>query len=344
MLLEPFNHPYLGPLKNRIVMSAMTRNFADPGHRATEQIADYYARRAESGVALILTEGVIVHLSGDGYNNVPHMQTGGQAESWAKVVRRVHAAGSKILCQLWHCGRISHSDYTGGQPPVSSTDRAAEGINRQNNKPFGVPRALAASELPDIYEMYVHSGRLALSAGFDGVELHLGHGYLADQFLDARINDRTDDYGGSVENRCRFALELVRTVLGKIPADKVMVRISPSREMNGLYDWPDLEAMLAYLIPQLESAGLRMLDISNARAEYFKTSGRIIRSVRPRWPHPLIGGASLSLEQAETELRKGLLDMITWGRFLIANPDLAKRFVEGQPLVPMANEMLKQLV
>jgi 2,4-dienoyl-CoA reductase-like NADH-dependent reductase (Old Yellow Enzyme family) len=343
VLLDPWENPQIGSLKNRVVMSAMTRSFADPEHRATPAMAEYYARRAADGVALILTEGTIVHPTGDGFNNVPYICTAEHAASWRQAVDAVHAAGSRFFCQLWHCGRISHEDFTGGVQPISSSSRRAEGTNRQNGKPYAVPRPLEISEMPGIYDQFRRAAAFAMDAGFDGVELHLAHGYLADQFFDSRVNDRTDAYGGSVANRCRFGLELTQAVLADLGPRRVMVRISPSRDMNGPYDWPELEEMLAYVIPAFDSIGLRMLDISCARADYYQTSGRIIRKVRPHWPHFLIGGASLTPEQAEAELTSGLLDMITWGRFLLANPDFISKLRQGRPLVPMESAMLKVL-
>ena len=333
----------LGRLKNRVVMSAMTRGFADAAHQATSQIAEYYRRRAEAGVALILTEGVIVHRSGDGYNSVPHIETLSQADSWKPTISAVHRFDSKILCQLWHCGRISHPDYTGGLPTVSSTDQPAEGINRQNGKPFGIPVALTSDGIQEVHEQFAAAAGHALAVGFDGVQLHLGHGYLADQFLDARINQRHDRYGGSVENRCRFALELVERVVHAVPAQKVCVRISPSRDMGGIYDWPDLDQMLAHFIPALAGTGVRMLDISCARADYFQTSGCVIRKVRPLWPHLLIGGASLTRQQAEQEVVDGWLDLVTWGRHLLANPDLVVKLQTGADLTPFEPGLLATL-
>ncbi len=343
MLLEPYDAPWLGPLKNRVVMSAMTRGFAGPSRVATDAMAAYYGRRAEEGVGLLLSEGVIVHPSGDGYNGVPHIETTAQARSWRPATARTRAAGSRFFCQLWHCGRISHEDYTGGAAPVSSTDRPAEGVNRQNGKPFGRPRALRADEMPAVRELFVRAAANALEAGFDGVELHLGHGYLADQFFDARINDRTDRYGGSVENRCRFGLELIAAVLERLGPERVLVRVSPSRFMDAVYDWPDLEAMLAYLMPALDAAGLRLLDVSCARADYDETSGRVIRMLRPRWPHLIMGGASLTAEQAERELGEGRLDLVTWGRAILANPDFVARLKSGRALVPMTPDLLTRL-
>ncbi len=191
MLFDPLDKPGFISLRNRTVMSAMSRGFASEGHHATEQMRDYYVRRAAAGVGLILTEGTFIDQSGDGWNSAPHIASDAHVQSWAPLVAAVQAEGARIACQLWHAGRISHEDYTIVQP-VSSTNRAAEGINRQNNKPYGVPRALETDEMPSIYRLYVDAARRSLDAGFDAIELHLGHGYLADQFLDARVNDRTE--------------------------------------------------------------------------------------------------------------------------------------------------------
>jgi N-ethylmaleimide reductase len=342
-LVERCEVPWLGTLRSRVVMSAMTRDMAGPGHTATAAMAEYYARRAAHGVGLILTEGTIVDPTGDGYRSVPHISTDQQVESWRQVTGRVHAEGGVIFSQLWHCGRISHPDFLDGVTPVSSTDRAAAGINRQNGKPYGTPRRLHADELPAIHEMFRRAACNALRAGFDGVELHCGHGYLPDQFLDARVNDRADAYGGTVENRCRFALELTEAILRECGQNRVMVRISPSRFMDVRYDWPQLDEMLAYLIPAFAQIGLRMLDISCARADYFETSGRIIRAVRPLWPHLLIGGASLPADQAQTELDAGLLDLVTYGRWVLANSDLVERMRRSEPLRPFDRELLTRL-
>ena len=323
-------------------MSAMTRNFA-PEHLATAAIRDYYTRRAAAGAGLILTEGVVVHRTGDGYNNVPHIETAEQARSWHPVIASVHEHGAKIACQLWHCGRISHSDYTGGVPPVSSTNRAASGNNRQNNKPYGEPTALTVAGIKETYGYYVDAAKRALDVGFDAVELHLGHGYLADQFFDARVNDRTDAYGGSIENRARYGLECLAAVMEVVPVDRLIVRISPSRFMGTLYDWPDLEELVDHVVTSMWSMGLRILDVSCANANYFDTSGRIIRMVRSKWPGTIIGGASLSQAEAQAELDAGLLDLVTWGRMFIANPDLPQRMRTSAELTPFNTDMVREL-
>ncbi|MBA4048865.1 MAG: alkene reductase [Sphingomonas sp.] len=342
-LFDPLDRPDFLNLRNRTVMSAMSRGFADGDHRATEGMRDYYARRAAAGAALILTEGTIIHPTGDGWNNAPHIATVEQAKAWKPVTDAVHDAGGAIACQLWHCGRISHSDYT-GVAPVSSTNRAAAGTNRQNGKPYGEPRALDASEIPTIIGYFCDAASRAFDAGFDAIELHTGHGYLIDQFLDANVNDRSDEYGGSVENRCRFALELVEAILKVAPADRVIARISPSRFMGGIYEWPDLDAMLDYFIPALASAGLRALDVSCANSDYFQTSGKMVRKIRSAWPGVIIGGASLTLDQANAEVGEGLLDLVTWGRAFIANPDLVSKLANGDELVPFADVMRETLV
>jgi N-ethylmaleimide reductase len=343
ILQQPLQRPDFIPLRNRTVMSAMSRGFASEGHLATPAMRDYYKRRADGGAGLILTEGTIIHSSGDGWNNAPFIETDAQAESWLPVIDAVHEGGAAIACQLWHCGRISHSDYT-GDAPVSSTNRAAGGINRQNGKPYGDPRALGADEMPTIYGYYVDAARRALAVGFDAIELHIGHGYLADQFLDARVNDREDAYGGSVENRCRFALELVAEILKVAPPERVIARISPVRFMGGLYAWPDLDEMLAYFIPALQTLGLKALDISCANANYFDTAGPVARKVRPMWHGVLLGGASLTAEQAEAELDAGVLDLATWGRAFIANPDLVKKIERKAQWTAFEDSMRETLV
>lgn len=342
-LTAPWTHQLLGPLHSRVVMSAMTRSAAGPGGVPTEAMAAYYARRARGSVGLLLTESTAVAAVGDGFPDAPRIITDAQVEGWYRVTAAVHAARAPIFCQLFHAGRITHQDYTGGLQPVSATDRRAEGINRRNGKPYAVPRRLEATELPAVIEDFRMAAVAAIRAGCDGVELHLAHGYLPDQFLDGRVNDRVDAYGGSVANRCRFAVELTAAVVAELGATRVIARISPSRWMDGLYDWPDLVPMLAHLLPALDQAGLRMLDISCARADYHATAGRIVRLAKAHWPHFLMAGASLPRDAAQCELDAGLLDMVTYGRLLIANPDLVIRWRNRQELAPYDPRMLEQL-
>lgn len=346
-LLQPYDLYGLA-LKNRVVMSAMTRNFAGKNHVPTVASADYYGRRAEHGVGLIITEGTIVHPSGDGYQDVPYICSEEHIAGWRKVVERVHPFGTQIFCQLWHCGRISHPDYLGGELPVSSSAVKPDGVTSRSKKLYVTPRALRREEIPEVVAMFANASKNALVAGFDGVEIHGGHGYLIDQFLDSRINQRTDEYGGSVENRCRFLLEVVRAVLTVAGSNRVALRISPSREMGGvLYEWPDMEAMLMYLVPELDKIGLKILDVSCARSDqfeiYFKTSGKVLRIIRSLWPHIIMAGASLAPERAEEEIQNGFIDLVTYGRFILANPDFVERIRDGREFVSYNAEMLKTL-
>jgi len=343
IILKKFNSKYVGTMKNRIVMSAMTRGFADNDHCCTEKMGEYYERRAKNGIALILTEGIIVDKTGDGYNNVPYMKTSKHAKSWSNTIEKIHENDSKIYAQLWHCGRISHSDYTGGISPISSSNKQASGINRQNNKPYGIPRKISKTEIPEIYDMFVNSIEKALDVGFDGVELHFAHGYLIDQFFDSRINDRDDEYGGSVENRCRFASELLETVVNEFGAEKIMIRISPSRKMDTTYNWHNLDEMLDYFIPKIEKIGLRQLDVSGANSNYFETSGKMIEKIRKKWSHFLIGGASLTHDEAIKEVNEQRLDMVTWARHILANPDFVSKLENNEKVVEMTSEMRAKL-
>ena len=343
-LLSEIKIDKIGSFQNRVVMSAMTRGFADKNHCATSDILNYYESRAKNDIGLIITEGIIIHPSADGYNNVPYLFTDQQMLSWKKIVDAVHKYKTKIYAQLWHCGRISHSDYTNGIDPVSSTNNPATGINRQNQKPYGKPRALKTNEMESVYKMFAHSAEMALKSGFDGVQIHMGHGYLVDQFLDGNINNRKDKYGGTIENRIRFAVELLDSLIKKIGNEKIMVRISPSRMMGGLYEWPEMMDTLEKLLKEFDAAGLRQLDISCANSNYFETSGKIIRKIRKQWPHLLIGGASLTIDEAENEITEGLLDMVTWGRAILANPNFVKLIEKKLPLKEFNNSMRESLI
>jgi len=341
--LKPFEKERV-TLKNRLVMTAMTRNFADKNHSATDMMRDYYERRAKNGVGLILTEGTIIHPSADGYPDVPYIYTEKQIESWKKVVTAVHAHDTKIFCQLWHCGRISDPVFLNGELPVSSSNLPGEGVHSRTKKPFVAPRALSADEIPGVVEMFAHATENALQAGFDGVEVHAGHGYLIDSFFDATVNIRTDDYGGSIENRCRFPLMVFKRVLEIAGPERTSIRISPSRDLNGrLHDWPDRDAILDYLIPELDKMGLRILDISCVHSDYFKTAGVVIRYIRPLWPHIIIAGASLPPEKADKEIKDGCIDLVTYGRFILANPDFVEKITKGEPLNEYSKELLKTL-
>ena len=319
---------------NRFAMAPMTRQ-ASPGGIPGPDVAEYYARRAAGGVGLIITEGVrLGDPSAAGSQDIPTLVGAAALDGWRNVTSAVHRHGSTIAAQLWHQG--AERGDRDGVAPVSPS--GVNGLGEQ------VGRALEADELPVVAQWYAEAARNAKDVGFDAVELHGAHGYLLDQFLWTRTNLRTDEYGGSVENRCRFMLELVEAVTRAVPANKVMARISPSRFMGGLYEWPDLDEMIAHLAPALSQLGLGALDVSCANSDYFQTSGRMVRKIRPYFPGVIVSGASLTQEQAEAELESGFVDAITWGRAFIANPDLAQRMQDGAELVPFDDSMRSTLV
>jgi len=227
-LLSPFQMADLN-LKNRVVLAPLTRGRAGAERMPNELMAEYYAQRASAG--LLISEATVVSEQGNGWVDSPGIYSDEQGEAWKKVTAAVHAKGAPIFLQLWHCGRASHSDFHAGQPAVapSAVRLNGEYIHTPlGKKDYETPRALAADEIPAIVEDYRQAARRAREAGFDGVEVHGANGYLIDQFLQSRTNQRTDRYGGSVENRLRFLKEILAAVTEVWPAQRVGVRISPN--------------------------------------------------------------------------------------------------------------------
>lgn len=227
-MTDLFSPTQLGNLKlsNRMVMAPMTRNRAPDGV-PTALMAEYYRQRASAG--LIVSEGSQISEQGIGYPATPGIHTDAQTEAWQAVTLAVHDAGGVIFCQLWHCGRISHPDFHGGDKPVapSAIQPAGQAFTYEGLKDFVEPRALDAAEIPAIIEQYRHAAACAIKAGFDGIEIHSANGYLLDQFLRDGSNQRDDIYGGPIENRIRLLREVTAAVVSEIGADKVGVRISP---------------------------------------------------------------------------------------------------------------------
>ena len=333
--------------RNRFVMSAMTRGFADNRRFATEQMCQYYSLRAKYDVALIITEGIIVSPEGDGYISVPHLFNDQHSSSWVPICDAVHSHGSLIAAQLWHCGRISHPDLNSGLPIYSSTDIQALGINRQNKKPFGIPIPMSESDMASVTKAFAHSAQLAIDAGFDFCEVHAGHGYLLDQFLDSNINNRTDKYGGSIQNRLRFPLQVIKAVSDVIGPNRVIVRFSPSRVMGSFHDWGDLFDQSSAFVIALRDLNINIIDISNANADYYRTAGRVVRHLRALNlldGFTVIAGSSLTREEAIREVRDGSVDLVTWGRSFISNPDLVLRLKNNEPLADFDRSMLSSLI
>ena len=325
-------------LANRVVMSSLTRNRAShPGDVPNALMAEYYRQRASVG--LILTEATPVCPQGHGYPRTPGIHTPEQIEGWRKVTAAVHDAGGKIACQLWHVGRISHPDLQpGGALPVapSAIRPAGQAVTFEGMKDYVTPRALETAEIPGLIASYVEAARNAMAAGFDGVEIHAGNGYLLDQFLRSSTNRRTDSYGGGKGNRARLLLEVVQQVVAAISADRVGVRLSPVTTFNDIVD-DNPQDTFEYVVAELNRFGLAFLDILQGIGGAPKEDWPPFDYDRLRalYQGNLILNNGYGYTSAMAAIETGAADAIAFGRLLIANPDLVERFRRGLPFNPL---------
>lgn len=323
---------------NRALMAPMTRGRAETSGGAPKGIvADYYAQRADAG--LIITEATSISRQGTGWVNAPGIFEDAHEIAWRAVTDAVHAAGGQIVLQLWHMGRVSHPDFLDGALPVgpSALPAAGESHTPNGKKPYVTPRALEAAELPGLVEDYVAAAKRAISAGFDGVEVHAANGYLLDQFLRSGSNQRSDAYGGSIENRWRFPLEVTKAVADAVGADRTGVRVSPVSGFNDMTD-EDPVASFGYGAAQLDGLGLAYLHVLEALPGHMMYAGDeapvVHPAIRKAFGGPLILNGGYTAELAETALAEGQADAIAFGIPFLANPDLLTRFREGAPLNP----------
>jgi N-ethylmaleimide reductase len=321
-------------LSNRIVMSSLTRNRAGAGNVPTPLVAEYYRQRASAG--LILTEASPVCAEGHGYPRTPGIHTPEQIAGWEQVTAAVHGAGGKIALQLWHVGRISHPDLQpgGAQPVAPSAIRpAGQVFTGQGMKDYVTPRALELSEIPGVVASYAQAARNAMDAGFDGVEVHAGNGYLLDQFLRSSTNRRTDAYGGSKENRARLLMEVLEAVCKAVGSDRVGVRLTPSTPFNDISDAHPQETF-DYVVDQLNPLQLAFLDVLQGaggapREQWLPFDYDRLRSL---YSGNLIRNNGYDFATAQEAVTSGAADAIAFGRLLLANPDLVERFRRGAPL------------
>ena len=338
-LLSPFEMRRL-LLKNRVVMSPLTRSRAGEERMANALMAEYYSQRASVG--LIITEATVVSKQGIGWLNSPGIYSDKQGDAWKTVVSAVHARGTPIFLQLWHCGRASHSTFHEEEGlPVAPSAVRLEGENIHTpigKRPYEIPRPLKTDEIPAIVENYRAAAERAMSAGFDGVEIHAANGYLIDQFLQSRTNHRTDRYGGSTENRFRFLDEIVRAILTVWPAGRVGVHLAPNGNFNDMGS-PDFRETFLYAARELNSYDLAYLHIVDGLAFGFHGLGEpmTLADFREEFDGPLIGNCGYTKETAEAAIENHHADMISFGRPIIANPDLVERFDNGWPLAPQAD-------
>ncbi|HYD98572.1 MAG TPA: alkene reductase [Alphaproteobacteria bacterium] len=336
-----FSNFRLGPtaLANRIVMAPMTRSRAGAGLVPSELAPLYYSQRA--GAGLIIAEATHAQPEGVGYIDTPGIHTDEQVAGWRRVTEAVHRAGGRIFLQLWHTGRIGHHSFQpdGGAPVAPSAIAAAgNAFTREGPKPFPVPRALEAEEIPGIVANFALGARRAVEAGFDGVELHGANGYLIDQFLRDGTNRRTDAYGGSIANRSRFLLEIVQAVTAAIGAERVGVRISPFAQYNDMND-SDPHALFRHVAQALNPFGLAYLHViepASAGHPMAAPAGteRLLPSLRRLFDAPIIVNGGYDKASAEATLAAGLADLVSFGAPFVSNPDLPARFATGAALTP----------
>jgi N-ethylmaleimide reductase len=325
----------LGPyqLPNRMVMAPMTRLRA-VGAVPTPLMTEYYAQRASAG--LIVTECTMVTPMSHGYMNCPGIYAPEQIAGWRSVTDAVHRKGGRIFLQLWHCGRISHPSLLDGKDPVAPSAIAGVGdLHTPLGKlPLPVPRALETDEIPGIVADFGKGAENAMAAGFDGVELHGAFGYLIDQFLQDVSNQRTDRYGGSVENRARFALEVVQAVVDVWGGDRVGIKLSPSNSFYGMGE-ADPRPTFGYLADALNRFGLAYVHAMDPLAGDEAATRRInpvVAWIRPIYKGTLIANAELDAQKGNAVLADGLSDLVSFGKLFLANPDLPRRFAEGAEL------------
>jgi N-ethylmaleimide reductase len=325
-LLAPFQ---LGPnqLANRLVMAPMTRNRADDRDAPHALTALYYGQRATAG--LIVTEATQISPQGKGYPGTPGIHSAAQIEGWRSVAQAVHAKGGRIFLQLWHVGRISHPILQpDGALPVAPSAILPSGTLYAGNTalPFVTPRALAVREISEIVAQYGQAARNARHAGFDGVEIHAGHGYLIDQFLRDGSNHRTDAYGGSIEKRSRFLLEVVQAVATAWTSDRVGVRLSPVNPFNDMSDSAP-QAHFAYVARALNGLGLAYLHAAETPDIPFDWP-----AFRRSYTGTYIANAGYDLAKAQAAVSDGHADLVAFGAPFLANPDLVDRFRLGATL------------
>lgn len=318
-------------LQNRVVMAPMTRRRAGKGGVPTSLTAEYYAQRATAG--LIVTEAAVVEPGAGGVPGSPGIHTEKQVEGWRGVVDAVHGEGGLIVAQLWHAGRVSHPDWLNGVQPVGPSPVAVAGeLPGPPGGPYPEPRALDADELPGIVDAFAAAAVRARDAGFDGVEIHAAQGYLLDQFLRASANRRRDAYGGSLQNRIRLLLEVVRAVAEIWAAHRMGVQVSPTSPLNDMSD-PDPVGLFSLLAERLAPVGIAYLHVHEP---VVGAGGRptVASHIREWFPGVLMLNGGYDGSTAARAVSDADADLISFGRPFIANPDLPERIARGSPLQP----------
>ncbi len=313
---------------NRILMSPLTRGRSSADHVPISELkAEYYGQRASAG--LIIAEGTGISQEGLGWPYAPGIWNDAQVAAWQPVTQEVHARGGRIISQLWHMGRLVHPDFIGGEQPVSASATTAPGAGytMTGKQEYAEARALETSEIPRVIADYVHAAKSAMAAGFDGVQIHGANGYLIDQFLRDNSNFRTDQYGGSIENRIRLLREVTQAVADAVGADRTSVRLSPNGETQGVEDSNPV-ALFTAAAEALQDIGIAFLELREIKTfgNFGRTDvPRVSPHIRKVFTNPLVLNQEYTRESADEDLASGLADAISFGRPFISNPDLVER-------------------
>lgn len=321
-------------LKNRVVMAPMTRNRAI-GNLPNALMAEYYAQRA--GAGLLITEGISPSPNGLGYARMPGLFSAEQVAGWKQVTSAVHAKGARIVAQVMHTGRVGHpANLPAGAEVIAPSAIAASGqmyTDAQGMQPHPVPRAMTEADLGRTRDEFVQAARNAIAAGFDGVELHGANGYLLEQFLSPHTNQRTDAYGGSVERRLRFVLEVAKAVCDAIGGEKVGLRLSPYGVNAGMAPYPETDETHLSLAQKLVGTGLQYLHLVDHSAMGAPAVPDALKAaLRKAWPRTFILSGGFDRAKAEAALKEGKGDLVAFGRPFISCPDLVARLEKNAPL------------
>lgn len=323
-------------LKNRVVMAPLTRSRAVENNAANELMTTYYKQR--SGAGLIITEGTSPSPNGLGYPRIPGMFSDEQIEGWANVTSTVHEAGSKIFLQMMHTGRVSHPlNMIDGAEILAPSAIAADGkmyTDQQGEQPHPTPKAMTLQDIEDTINEHVSSAQKAIfNAHFDGVEIHTANGYLLNQFINPTTNKREDKYGGSIENRCRFVLEIAQQIVDAVGKDKVGIRVSPYVVMNDMGIYDEIDETYTYLAKELKKIGLVYVHIvDHGPMGAHAVSDKVKSLIRDNFGGNIILSGGYDAECAEKDLQANKGELVSFGRPFISNPDLVKRMKIGAEL------------
>ncbi|MCD7034920.1 alkene reductase [Metabacillus sp. GX 13764] len=321
-------------LRSRTAMAPMTRSFSDDDTGVVnDQVVEYYRKRAADGIGLIITEGVVISSRAKGNPGVPGIFTKEQVEAWKKVTDAVHEEGGSIAAQIWHVGRLSHPELIKGQTPEAPSAIAAEGLVPRFRKPYAEPHELSVEDIERLIGEYAEAARNAIEAGFDGVEIHGAHGYLIDQFNSEASNKRTDEYGGDLRQRLTFMKRVISAVIEAIGADRTIIRFSAHKVDDPGYRWADGDEAVKIFTDAFRETGVKIIHPSALDAqEEFAPGATLYDLSRKHWDGFIIGVGSLTADQAEAALEKGVMDVAAFGRPLISNPDFLHKVKSGAPL------------